>query len=112
MFAKGTYIPGTLEQLAVERTPRVQRCITQDGTTVENELLATPDDWMRLVRPLADQVAKNERYVFFDGHIFPAKHGSVQFDGLFRSHDLPDLPHLSESLMEETLANPDYWDGS
>lgn len=110
MFAKGAYIRRTLEQLAARRTPRIQRVITQDGETIENELLATPDDWLRLVQPLADRIVENERYVFFDGHILPAKHGPVKFDGLFRSHDLPDLPHLSESMMNDTLANPDYWD--
>lgn len=76
---------------------------------VENTLLATPQDWMDLIQPIRDVIAEGERYVFFDGHALPAKHGQVKFDGLFRSHDLLDLPHLSETLTEETNANPDYW---
>lgn len=80
-----------------------------DGEMKSTELLSTPEDWLTVVRPLAEQVSKNERYVYFDRHILPAKHGPVNFTGLYRSHDLPDLPHLSDSMIEETLANPDYW---
>jgi len=83
--------------------------MTQTGDIVTNVLLETPEDWMRLVVPILDVIQDGERYVYFDGHVLPAKHGPVKFDGLCRSHDLPDLPHLSESLTEETLANPEYW---
>ncbi|MBN2291528.1 MAG: hypothetical protein JXM70_03825 [Pirellulales bacterium] len=79
---------------------------------VENTLLVTPQDWLDLIQPILATITEGERYVFFDGHALPAKHGPVKFDGLFRSHDLPDLPHLSESLMEQTIANPDYWDAT
>ncbi len=112
MFTKCTNIRGTLEQLARKQTPRKQKYISQSGEMVENFLLTTPDEWLKMVLPIADTIREGERYVFFDGHVFPAKHGPVKFDGLYRSHDLPDLPHLSESLMEETLANPDYWEPS
>ena len=103
---------GTLEQLAHKQTPRTQEYISQSGETVENILLATPQDWLNLVQPIAKLINEGERYVFFDGHIFPAKHGPIKFDGLYRSHDLPDLPHLSDSMIEDTLANPGYWDVS
>ena len=83
--------------------------MTQTGDIVKNVLLETPEDWMKLVVPVANVIEEGERYVYFDGHVFPAKNGPVKFDGLCRSHDLPDLPHLSESLTEETLANPEYW---
>ena len=98
---------GTLEQLA-----RKQKYMTQSGEMVENTLLATPQDWLNIVQPIADTVREGERYVFFDGHVFPAKNGPIKFDGICRSHDLPELPHLSESLTEQTLANPDYWSDS
>ena len=75
----------------------------------ENTLLATPQDWLNVIQPIANSIREGERYVFFDGHAFPAKYGPIKFDGLYRSHDLPELPHLSESLATETLANPDYW---
>ena len=109
MFARGAYIRDTFEKLAQQQTPRIQKYISQSGKMIENTLLATPQDWLNLVQPIASSIRTGERYVFFDGHVFPAKHGPVKFDGLFRSHDLPDLPHMSESLTEEILANPDYW---
>jgi len=109
MFARGAQIRGTLDQIARKRTPRVQKSITQSGERNDTVLLATADDWLNLVRPIAESICEGERYVFFDGHVFPAKLGPIKFNGLFRSHDLPDLPHLSESLMEQTLANPAYW---
>ena len=112
MFAKCTKIRGTLEQLARKQTPRKQKYMTQSGEMVENTLLATPQDWLNIVQPIADTVREGERYVFFDGHVFPAKNGPIKFDGICRSHDLPELPHLSESLTEQTLANPDYWSDS
>ena len=112
MFAKCTHIRGTLEQLARKQTPRIQKHISQSGEMVENTLIATPGDWMRSIQPIVNAITAGERYVFFDGHALPAKHGPVIFDGLLRSHDLPDLPHLSETLMEQTIANPDYWDPS
>lgn len=109
MFARCKKIRGTLEQLAQKHTPRKQKYISQSGEMVENTLLATAHDWMNSIEPIRKTIAEGERYVFFDGIALPAKHGPVKFDGLFRSHDLPDLPHLSESLMEETIVNPDYW---
>jgi hypothetical protein len=109
MFARCTYIRGTLEQLARKRTPRKQKCMSSSGETVERILLATPQDWLNLVEPLRASLTEGERYVFFDGHALPVKHGPVKFQGLFRSHDLPDLPHLSEALAAQTIANPDYW---
>lgn len=112
MIAKCTRIRGTLEQLARRQTPRTQEYISSSGERAENTLLATPQDWLNSIQPILSSINEGERYVFFDGHALPAKHGPVKFDGLFRSHDLPDLPHLSESLMEETITSPDYWDVS
>ena len=109
MFARAAFIRQTLDDLAKRQTPRVQRIIEPDGSVRVRTLLATPDDWLAIVRPLAQQLQEGERYVFFDGCILPAKNGPVKFTGLFRSHDLPELPHLSEALAQETIANPDYW---
>ena len=109
MFAKGAYIRGSLEQLAKKQTPRTQKRIFPDGRELQSTELSTSGDWLRLVEPIAQTIRRGDRYVFFDGHVLPANSGPIKFDGLVRSHDLPDLPHLSESLMEETLANPDYW---
>ncbi len=52
---------------------------------------------------------QGERYVFFDGRVLPAVHGPVRFSGLWRSHDLPDLPHLKESEEGSILDDPEYW---
>jgi hypothetical protein len=112
MFAKCAYIRGTLEQLAEKQTPRVQKEITMSGEMTTNVVLATPQDWLESVRPILGKIDCGERYVYFDGCALPAKHGPIRFDGLFRSHDLPDLPHLSETLAEQTIANPDYWHGT
>jgi hypothetical protein len=72
-------------------------------------LLATAEDWLALARPIARQLQEGQRYVFFDGHVLPVRSGPVKFTGMFRSHDLPELPHLSERLLEETIGNPAYW---
>ena len=109
MFARAALIRETLDDLAKRRTPRVQRWIEPDGHSCTHVLLAAPEDWLAIARPLAEQLQEGERYVFFDGHVLPAKSGPVKFTGLFRSHDLPELPHLSETLLEETIWNPDYW---
>jgi hypothetical protein len=111
MFARAKLIRDTLDDLAKRRTPRVQRCIYPDGGVRIHTLLATPDDWLAIARPLAQQLREGERYVFFDGNVLPAKSGPVKFTGVWRSHDLPELPHLSETLLEETIGNPDYWVG-
>lgn len=112
MFARCKKIRGTLEQLADKQTPRKQEYISQSGEMIENTILETAGDWMKLVEPIRDAITEGERYVFFDGVALPAKHGPVKFDGLFRSHDLPDLPHLSDALAEDTIANPAYWANS
>jgi hypothetical protein len=109
MFARAAFIGQTLESLARQQTPRVQKCISADGSVSVRTLLARPEEWLAIAEPLARQIREGERYVFFDGHILPAKSGPVKFTGLVRSHDLPELPHLSEPLGEQTLFNPDYW---
>jgi hypothetical protein len=109
MFARAAIIRETLDDLAKQQTPRIQRCIARDGSVRIDTLLATCDDWLAIARPLAQQLQEGERYVFFDGHVLPARSGPVKFTGLFRSHDLPELPHLSETLLQRTIGNPDYW---
>jgi len=109
MFAKAAFIEHSFEELSERQTPRIQKWISQDGQTHLHTLLATPDDWLAVVNPIAQQLQEGERYVFFDGHILPAKNGPVNFTGIFRSHNLPELPHLSAALLEETIGNPDYW---
>lgn len=109
MFARATYIRDTLDDLAKRQTPRIQRHIFSDGSVHTLTLLATPEDWLAIARPLAQQLEEGERYVFFDGHILPAKSGPVKFTGIIRSHDLPELPHLSDELLQKTIGDPDYW---
>ncbi len=109
MFARAAFIRESLDDLAKRLTPRIQKCIDSNGSVHVHTLLATPDDWLAIARPLAEQLEEGERYVFFDGHVLAAKCGPVKFTGLYRSHDLPDLPHLSETLLQETAGNPDYW---
>jgi hypothetical protein len=109
MFARAEFIRRTLDELAERGTPRIQRFIDPKGTDRVQTLLATPDDWLAIVQPLAKRLEEGQRYVFFDGQVLPAKSGPVKFTGLFRSHDLPELPHLSDALVQETIGNPDYW---
>jgi hypothetical protein len=111
MFAKAVFIRKTLDELAERRTPRVQRYIDigREGPDRIVTLLATPEDWLAIAQPLAEQLEEGKRYVFFDGHVLPAKSGPVKFTGLFRSHDLPELPHLSDELLQQTIGNSDYW---
>lgn len=109
MFAKAIRVRQSLAKLARQQTPRIQRILSLDGNVREITLLATADDWLKLVQSIAQQLQEGERYVFFDGHVLPARHGPVKFKGLWRTHDLPDLPHLSEELTEKTLWNPEYW---
>lgn len=109
MFARAVMLNGSLEKLAKKTTPRMQKVLSMNGKNEENVLLADSSEWLALTNPLQTTIQKGGRYVFFDGHAFPAQHGPIRFTGLFRSHDLPDLPHLSETLFDQTLANPEYW---
>ena len=72
-------------------------------------LLANPDAWLELVEPIRKVIQEGGLYVFFDGQVLPARPGPVKFNGLFRTHDLPELPHLSEEATEQVLGNSDYW---
>jgi hypothetical protein len=112
MFARCVRISGTLDQIAQKRTPRTEEVLEMSGKITKSVLLATPSDWLDSIQPILSSIKEGERYVFFDGIALPAKHGPVKFDGMIRSHDLPDLPHLSESLMLETIANAEYWNVS
>ena len=85
----------------------------------ERVLLAGPEDWLRVIEPLAANLVPGQRYVYFDGHVLPAVHGPVKFKGLWREHDLPDLPHIVEAsetdpdprLGEALLHRSRYWSG-
>jgi hypothetical protein len=110
MFARAVRIRPTLEELAERSTPRTQRVVDPKAGRIREEvLLATPDDWLDLVRPLQAELTEGQRYVFFDGRLFPAVHGPVRFRGLWRSHDLADLPHLAEPPVSDVLDDPEYW---
>ena len=110
MFAKAVRIRTTMEQLAVLRTPRVRHVIdATTGQKLEEVLLAAPDDWLELARPMQDALTEGQRYVFFDGRVLPAIHGPIQFQGLWRDHDLPDLPHIAEPPLQNVLDKADYW---
>lgn len=108
-FAIATKISGSIAKIAKRATPRRQKVIAQNGSIEENVVIATPNDWIELVAPIQTSIKLGERYVFFDGRALPVRHGPVKFTGLFRSHDLPDLPHIVEDLAMETIYNPDYW---
>jgi hypothetical protein len=42
--------------------------------------------------------------------VLPAVHGPVKFRGLWRNHDLPDLPHIAEDPgVHDVLNDPRYW---
>lgn len=110
MFARAKYIPESLDELAETNTPRTEQ--VTDGQTYETHtriLMATADDWLSKVRPLATDLVEGQRYVFFDGHVFPAVHGPIKFRGLWRHHDLPDLPHLADNSVNDILLNAQYW---
>lgn len=109
MFARAVMLRGSLEKIAKKKTPRTQKVISMNGKTDERVLLADSSEWLALTNRLQATIKEGERYVFFDGHAIPAQHGPIKFSGLYRSHDLPDLPHLSESLFNQTLANAEYW---
>lgn len=111
-FAKAARIRRSLEDLAAARTPRVRRLVDITGKRLPDQvLLATPADWLALARPLQDVLTEGQRYVFFDGHVLPAIHGPVKFKGMWRSHDLPNLPHLSRTRLAECLGDGKYWRG-
>lgn len=108
MFAIAKRIPVSLDALAEERTPRIRKTLDPaTGLISEHVLLDGPEDWLKVVLPLAASLVEGKRYVFFDGVVLPAVHGPVCFKGLFREHDLPDLPHLSDP--DDVLTSLDYW---
>ena len=107
-FAKCTHIRPSLLKLAKKQTPRVMNYL-KDGEEISDVLLAGPSDWLQIVDRIEKKLVENRRYVFLDGEILPAKHGPVKFKGLCRSHDLPDLPHISEDLADKTIYNYEYW---
>ncbi len=111
MFARARRIKASLDDLAARGTPRVRTYLDgADGwKKKERVLLATPQDWMDLVLPLQASLTEGERYVFLDGHVLPAVHGPVRFQGLWRAHDLADLPHLSFGDDENVLNDAGYW---
>lgn len=120
MFARAAWISTSLRELAKRDTPRVRRVF--DGTTGKMQkqvLLSAAEDWLAIAEPLAATLIPGHRYVYFDGHLLSAVHGPVKFKGLWREHDLPDLPHLVEAtdadpdppLGEALLHQAEYWSG-
>lgn len=112
MFARAAYIRPSLQDLAQQLTPRVREVMDAKSGAVRSEvLIAGPEDWLAVVQPLAAQLELGQRYVFFDGAILPAQRGRVKFPGVWREHDLLDLPHLGEGPLRELLTDPTYWCG-
>jgi hypothetical protein len=109
MFARAVRLRQSFRELAQRGTPRTQTVYQIDGSKRTEVLLAGPDDWMARVLPLADGLVEGERYAFFGGKILPARHGPVKFRGLFREHDLPDLPHLASPPTSDVLLDGEYW---
>ena len=71
--------------------------------------MASATEWLRAIEPLLEDLRQGERYVYFDGCALPAIDGPINFKGLWREHDLPQLPHLSDSGEQMILGNPEYW---
>jgi len=111
MFAKAVRIRPTLEELAERCTPRTEDVGSPDSLELRTDvLMAGPQDWLAVVRPHANGLVEGQRYVFFDGRVLPAVHGPVKFRGLWRNHDLPDLPHIAEDPgVHDVLNDPRYW---
>ena len=110
MFARAVRIQPALDELAERGVPRTQtRYDPRTGEVQEAVLRGTPADWLKLVLPLQSQLVEGQRYDFFDGRVLPAVHGPVKFRGLWRNHDLPDLPHIAESPTSDVLDDPEYW---
>jgi hypothetical protein len=109
MFARAVYISSTFENMAEQKTPRSQQIINKDGSTTTETHLASPQDWLKLVHPMASELVEGQRYVFLDNCVVPAIQGPVRCKGLFREHDLPRLPHTDEELKSETIGNMRYW---
>jgi len=109
MFAKAALIQPSLMDLAARDTPRTRKVMDKHGNVREHVLLATAAEWLARVEPMAAELREGRRYVFFDGRLLEAIHGPVKFKGLWRSHDLADLPHLSDPPLGDLLTDPDYW---
>jgi hypothetical protein len=102
----------TLESMAREATPRVREVFDfKTGDVRKQVLIETPGQWITAIQPLLAGVKKGQTYVFFDGVLLPYRHGPVKFKGLFREHDLPDLPHIAPPPLGDILTSPEYWKG-
>lgn len=111
MFARARRIRLSLREIAEHSAPKERTVHSSRGETRE-VLLATAADWLAHAEPIAAQLEEGERYVFFDGRVLPARHGPVRFQGLWRAHDLSDLPHISGAPLGELLSEPGYWQPS
>ncbi len=109
MVARAQRIGTTLVELAMQRTPRVQKIMDCHGNRTDRTLLAGPEDWLAKVRPMAAGLVEGQTYVFFDGVVLPARRGPVKFSGLWRDHDLPDLPHFDSSDAPPTTSSSYWW---
>ena len=108
MFARARRIRLSLEDIAQRCAPRTRDVlISGEGTRTET-VLAGPADWLEVALPIHAELIEDQRYVFMDGKVLPAVHGPVKFRGLWRQHDLRDLPHLGEDS-PGVLADPEYW---
>lgn len=111
MFARARRIRTPLKVVAEQRTPRTRRVVNgKTGEIRTDMLLETPADWIAKVEPIAAGLIEGERYAFLDGIAVPVRPGPVAVEGLWMSHDLPQLPHLDEELLSSTLGNGGYWD--
>lgn len=109
-IAKAVTLRVSLYELAEQLTPRVSRVLdSSSGKTIEKVKLAGATEWLQAIEPLVADLCEGERYVFFDGSALLAKDGPINFQGLWREHNLPNLPHLTDRGEQEILGNPEYW---
>lgn len=108
-------VPGTLLDLAKVATPRTRQLYLQNGTLTTQTLFGSPADWLAVIEPMLASIpgglVAGQEYVYFDGYIFPRRHGPVRFKGWSRDHNLPDLPHLADPPLGDVLTSFEYWDG-
>lgn len=110
-IAVARHIHETLDDLSRRGTPRIRHVIdARTGREFDRVLMASPSDWLAAVEPLLTDLIEGGRYVFFDGAVLPYRHGPVRFQGLYRQHDLPDLPHLDPDL-SRVPHSWEYWKG-
>jgi hypothetical protein len=104
-FAKGIETDETWEELA----RRDISAMFQE--TPEDEYVA---QWIEAMQQLTADVEPDQEYVCFDGVLVPTDVSGLEYVGWHAAHNLDFVPQVKaledESIMEEILANMDYWE--